>query len=241
MTTLTQVKHLTKTQDDAISAALRYAQHIYDLAKDQPADIQKQLLLNSLPPIAQEWGEVAAEKAASWYDTLRGKTVGDSSFTAAVPDLSGVGDTMAGAIINTASGLYGRDGSLETVTPALNTAIAQQIRTSSRQTVYANMLRDPSKPRYARPANPNACPYCIAASSQGLTYPTADDSHGYHDNCRCQPVPVWQGEKQDEIMDRVDNLTETYYDAQRAAEKELGHAASSKDTINYMRRNNITA
>lgn len=234
------VEALTAGQDEAVAAAQRYVQGIFDIASSMDADTQKQLLLNALPSIAIQFGQVAAEKAARWYEAQRRKALGETEWTASTVPL---GDEFEARIRNgvtaVAGGLYGRDGSIEAVKEPVNTIVDSAVRSASRQTVERNIARDPSKPQLRRFAEPGACPFCIAVCSDMNIY--SDDS-GFHDHCRCQSVPAW-GNKKDDIASRANECYDAYMSAQRELAKEnpnSDHSPSAKATINYMRRNGVT-
>lgn len=232
------VKHLAQTQDQAIAAARRYVQHILEVARDLDADTQKQLLLNSLPSIAQEWGQVAAESAARWYEEQRLAALGDSTYTAKTVTLGPeFTDRIQRGVTAVAGGLYGKDGSIDNVAEPVNTMMDSAIRSASRSTVARNIESDPSGPAWARYAEAGACPFCIAVASQGVVYKSEEKADGqFHDHCRCQAVPVWS-KKADDVSRRSTECLDAYSRAQRDYAREYGEYPSSKETINWMRRN----
>lgn len=231
------VAQLTQTQDQAVAAARRYVAHILEVARDMDADTQKQLLLNALPNVAREWGQVAAESAARWYETQRLAALGDSTYTAKTVMLGPEFEQrIKRGVTAVAGGLYGRDGSVDAVAEPVKTVVDSAVRSASRSTVARNIEADPSGPAWARYAEAGACPFCIAVASQGVAYKSQEKADGqFHDHCRCQAVPVWS-KKADDVSRRSGECLDVWNQAQRDYCREHGEYPSSKETINYMRR-----
>lgn len=151
-------------------------------------------LLEVVPALTREYGEVAATVAAEWYEEVRVKQAA-GRFTAT---LAGVADDAAvqGSVRYASGHLFGDEP--ERALAMLSGALQRYIAYASRETVARNVALDPSRPRFARvPTGRVTCAFCTMLSSRGFVYhsrKTAGEASHYHDDCDCQVVPEWDRE-----------------------------------------------
>ena len=164
-----------------------------DLSRPERA---RDALLEFLPILSDEYGNVAAVAAAEWYESVRKGVLG-GTFAASLGDPIGR-DQVQGTVRWAADGLFSEN---PTATLDLLSGSLQRFVTySSRVTVARNAARDPRKPRFARvPTGAKTCAWCTMLASRGFVYAskkTAGDlGHGagddFHDDCDCQVVVEW--------------------------------------------------
>jgi hypothetical protein len=148
-------------------------------------------LLEIVPLLTREYGELAAVVAAEWYEQVH-----PGAFLAQT-----AAETFPAEGV--ASNVRFHAGSLFTDDPyaalgGLSGAMQRFILYSGRTTVARNVARDPSKPRFGRvPSGVKTCAWCSMLASRGFVYLTAETAglvaSDYHDDCDCAIVPEWEG------------------------------------------------
>lgn len=189
-------------------------------------------LLEVVPQLVREYGDVAATAAAEWYSDLR-LAAGVPGKHLAVLSKGAKSEAVEGTVRRIAGALWGSDPSR--VGSLLGGAMQRYVTYSSRDTIRRNAAKDTAKARYARvPTGAKTCAFCEMAASRGFVYASeraADDA--YHDDCDCQVAVEWKTSKAD--IDGYDPAAmRSRYDAARA------QAASGdpKDILAAMRRMN---
>lgn len=186
-------------------------------------------LIEIVPLLTREYGELVATVAAEWFeevhpDTFLARTAADT-----FPEAGVIGNIRyhAGALFteDPRAALLGISGAMQ-----------RFILYSSRETVARNVRLDPSRPRFGRvPTGAKTCAWCSMLSSRGFVYMNretaglvADD---YHDDCDCQIVPEWEGSNAAISGYDPDRLYAQYLSARDAAD-----TANPKDIAAQMRR-----
>lgn len=150
-------------------------------------------LLEFVPALAREYGDVAATVAAEWYEELRTSAVG-GSFNARLAPLKP--DAAVEASVRYAAGhLF--DGDPADTLAVLSGSLQRFVTYGSRATVARNVQLDPRKPRYARITSGDSCMFCRLMASRGFVY-YSESSAGmrdeWHNDCSCQVSPEWDSE-----------------------------------------------
>lgn len=151
-------------------------------------------LLEFVPALAREYGDVAATVAAEWYEELRTGAVG-GSFNARLAPLKP--DAAVEASVRYAAGhLF--DGDPADTLAVLSGSLQRFVTYGSRATVARNVQLDPRKPRYGRvPSGSRTCAFCLLVASRGWVYHTRETAGAfdhYHSDCNCQVAPQWDAE-----------------------------------------------
>jgi len=176
-------------------------------------------LLEVVPVLVDEFGDVAATAAAEWYEQVRRAQVG-GEFYAQPGDLPDV-DAVRGSVRWAAGELWG-DDPLHTL-DLLNGALQRHITYSSRETVARNAFIDPARPRAARvPSGAVTCAFCLMLASRGFVYHTKQAAgragNDYHDDCDCQIVMSF--DRQNAHIEGYD--PDRLYDMYQAARRTSG-------------------
>lgn len=148
-------------------------------------------LLDALPVLAQEYGDLAATVAAEWYEQVRLEEVG-GSYSARLGATADV-KAVQGSVRWAAGELYTPDPQGTLV--LLRNSLQRYVMQGARDTIAANVQADTGRPRYAVvPTGPTPCPWCLIMASRGWAYSTERNARkhsSYHDSCKCQVVPAW--------------------------------------------------
>lgn len=185
-------------------------------------------LVEIVPLLVQEYGELAAIAAAEWYESVHPGEYLAQTARGTFPE-AGVVESVryhAGA-------LFTDDPSA--VLTGLSGALQRFVFYSGRNTVARNVQRDPSRPRFARvPSGTHTCAWCSLMASRGFVYwsrETAGLNDHWHNDCDCQIVAEWDRDKAHIEGYDPDRLYEMYQAAREAAP-----AASDKAIAAEMRR-----
>lgn len=173
----------------------RLAAFFADLDLSNPGRA-RDALVEFLPILADEYGNVAAVAAAEWYESVRRSDIG-GAFTSVLGDPIDR-ERVEGTVRWAADGLW--TDRPETTLELLSGSLQRFVLYSSRVTVARNVLRDPAKPRFGRvPSGEKTCAWCSMLASRGFVYVSkgsaGDLGRGvgddFHDDCDCQVVMEW--------------------------------------------------
>jgi hypothetical protein len=190
-------------------------------------ELVRDALLEIVPLLVREYGELAATVAAEWFEEVH-----PGAFLAQT-----AADTFPSTAV--AENVRYHAGALFTDDPyatveGLAGALQRFVFYSGRQTVARNVQLDPERPRFARvPSGSRTCAWCSMLASRGFVYlsgETAGINDHYHDDCDCQITPQWDSSAHIEGYD-PDRLYDQYLRAREAA-----GSGDPKDIAAYMRR-----
>lgn len=221
-----------RSNNSELSALVRGAVEDFfrslDLSKP---DVARDALLEFLPVLTSQYGDVAAVLAADYYEEMRGASGAAGRFSA----------SLAAPVSNAAVEAQTRylAGHLWTPTPEailgpLLTAVDKYVKQPGRDTIARNATREGA--RWARvPSGAKTCSWCLLLASRDAVYVSRESAGGgggdsYHGDCNCQPVRIGAGDDYPEGY-----LPEDYYEKYMAARDE---AASNdlNDIAAAMRR-----
>lgn len=170
-----------------------------------------------VPELVAAYGDMAATVAADWYDALREQAQVPGRYRAVLGDVAPAGQAQVAA--RWAAGpLFG--GNPQRALSLLAGSAQRLVQQGGRHTLRRNTVQDPSGPRWARaPGGSKPCAWCRMLASRGAVYLSRKSAGGgvdndWHDECNCQPVPVWG---QQELPYDADALYQQYADARAAA------------------------
>lgn len=212
MATPADVASFRSTQRDLVALALAelvawWEQFIASLTGDVPV-VEMEAFTAEL---VATYGDAAALAAVDWYDELREAAAVPGRFRARMADPAPRG--QAAAVARWAAGpLFGGRPDQRQALEHLSGAVQRLVLQPARETVAANVDRDPADARWARvPSGATTCAFCRLLASRGAVYHSEETAGGmansYHSACDCVPTPVWPGEA--EPYD-VDALLEEY-------------------------------
>lgn len=164
---------LDEARRDLMSLAAQF-----DLAN--PAQV-RDALLELVPMLVNEYGDLAAVAAAEWYEDVRPA----GGFTTQLADVADEA-AVRGSVQALAGGLW--DDVPSDAIEQISASMERHIKYSSRATIARNVAADPMRPRYGRiPKGAKTCAWCEMLASRGFVYVTEEtagivEDH-YHDQC----------------------------------------------------------
>lgn len=184
-----------------------------DLTKPESA---RDELLEFVPALVREYGDVAATVAAEWYEQVRLEQVG--AYNATTVNVTNRAQVQ-GSVRYAAGQLFTDDpGKMLALVAG---GVQRYVLASQRGTVARNVQQDPSKPRFARvPTGAKTCAWCTLLASRGFVYlnrQTAGINDHYHDDCNCQAVAEWDSSQSGIAGYDPADLSAKYEDARAAA------------------------
>lgn len=213
-----------------------------------PLDDPRQLANDLADVMAELYGDfslMTAALAADFYDELRGAAGVSEPFAASIaPDLP-VAQLESSASWAAGGAWTDADKALRDSAASLD----RMVTARDRETTMLNVEADPSEPRYARFAQPDACAFCALLASRGAVYwseesatfagATRDERRQretegdkYHDWCGCEPVAVWKSSGFE-----LPEYATPWVDAYDAARDALPPFPSLKTVLAHMRAN----
>lgn len=200
-------------------------------------DVVRDALLEFVPIIVREYGELAASVAAEWYEELRAQHPGLPAYGVTLGGIAAQ-EAVVGSVRYASGSLFVAEQGNALAT--LLGSIQRHIHYSSRETIRRNAARDPGRPRYARvPTGAKTCAWCNMLASRGFVYHSeASASVGasgddFHDDCDCEVVVEFDRDQHHIDGYDPDAMYERYLAARRAVG---GVNPSMKAIVAKMRR-----
>lgn len=177
-----------RRQNDAIAKAVtRDLTAFWSRLDISDAESARDALLAFMPRLVSQYGDLAAAVAADMYDDMRRAAGARRTFRAVMaPSVSE--EIVAQRVRFGAQHLW--TASPEQTLKFLEGAATKYALEPGRETVRLSAQKDPAKPRWVRVAEPDACDYCLQRAGVEIT-DTDPEFYEYHDNCRCDPAPVF--------------------------------------------------
>lgn len=155
-------------------------------------------LLNFVPLLTQQFGELAALVAQDWFEELRFDAI-DAGQIAAIGRATSYQAVRTDPVILTVSAAsrsywqhrLATDGP-DAVVSSIKDSATRAVRTSGRQTITRNADRDPAARGWQRMTRTGACRFCRALASRGGVYTRQSVRFAAHGpKCNCVAAPVW--------------------------------------------------
>lgn len=199
MTTREDVERLRAAQSEVVDLAQTDLAVVFESLELARPELVRDTLIEAVPALVREYGDIAATVAAEWYEAVRAGQVSGSY----VARLGGVVPEAAPvSSVRYAAGHLFTDAP-EQALKVLNGALQRHVLYSGRDTVARNVKLDPARPRFGRiPTGGETCAWCEMMASRGFVYYSArsagDMGRGvgddFHDWCDCAVVAEWDRE-----------------------------------------------
>lgn len=195
MTSLADANRFSKTQAILKNKALK---ELKKRLRGLPELVDETELLEFLnrllPELLDQYGLVAAEAAAQWYEQIHP----DANYRAIVDraDISVLrGRLDVDTAFYAAKNQQGQDGLAQALFDKISPDFEREMTRRARRTVRRNIRFDPSKPRWARiPYGRKTCAFCVMLASRGFAYHTQETAgykEKFHSDCDCRIIPHW--------------------------------------------------
>ncbi|MCZ9884142.1 VG15 protein [Arthrobacter sp. B2a2-09] len=190
-------------------------------------------LLEFLPHLIAEYGQVAEVLAMDWYDELRGASGAVGRFTSTAAPASVTAERVQQKIRFLAEQLWTPDPA--SILGSLKLATDKYVKQHGRDTLSWNADREGAF--WARvPSGEKTCSWCLILASRDAVYlskksaSTRADGSAYHGKCDCQPVPLRPGDDYPPGY-----LPDNYYDMYQIARDAAG-SGDMKEIAAALRR-----
>lgn len=189
MTSRDDVNRLTAAQRELVRMAKNELSGFFATVDLSRPELVRDALLEIVPLLVREYGELAATVAAEWYESVH-----PGAFLARTASETFSEGAVAANVRYHAGGLF-TDNPYATLA-GLSGALQRFVLYSSRTTVARNVQLDRERPRFGRvPTGEKTCAWCSMLASRGFVYLTKETAgivaSDYHDDCDCQIVPEW--------------------------------------------------
>lgn len=229
MTSRDDLNRLTDAQRELVRMAQNELRGFFSTVDLTLPERVRGALLEIVPLLTREYGELVATVAAEWFEQVHPGTFLAQTAAETFPS-AGVTENVR----------Y-HAGSLFTDDPyaalsGISGAMQRFILYSGRTTVARNVQLDPSNPRFGRvPTGAKTCAWCSLLASRGFIYLTRESAgivaSDYHDDCDCQIVPEWESGTSHIAGYDPDRLYDQYLQA-----REASGSGDPKDIAASMRR-----
>lgn len=151
----------------------------------------REALDDFLPRLVEVYGSLNAQAAVEWYADLRVRQGIHNTFTPTPAPL-----TPAPAIharVRSALAPLAVKADADAALADVSESVEGWVHAAKRDTIVANVARDPAKPRFARvPMGPTTCEFCLVLAGRDFVYytrQTAGELNRFHGHCDCEIVP----------------------------------------------------
>lgn len=154
---------------------------------DRPESARDQLL-EFVPLLVSQYGEVAASFAADWYDEMRDAEGMPGRFRAETQD-SPYEDATEGLVRRAAGALF-TESPVDALV-ALTASAGKYALAAGRETITAATDRDPRASGWKRVTRSGSCRFCRMLAQRGAVYKESSAFFASHGDCNCAAVPSW--------------------------------------------------
>jgi hypothetical protein len=191
MVSRADVDALARGGSSAAILAKRDLDKFWSAFSGRAPEVFRDALLDFVPDLVRQYGDIASTVAAEWYEDNRARAVGGSYNALTSPGVAV--EQVQGGVRYAAGHLFTDDPTQGLA--LLSGALQRYVLYSTRDTVARNVQRDPRRPRFGRiPSGAKTCAFCTLMASRGFVYlnrETAGLHKDYHDDCDCQIVAEW--------------------------------------------------
>lgn len=178
-------------------------------------------LLEFMPLLVAEYGQVASALSMEWYEQLRLESGQTAAFLVAAPLVASIAPERVEAKVRyLAAQLWTPEP--EKILAGLTKASDKYVKQFGRDTIASNAEREGAS--WARvPTGGKTCAWCLILASRDAVYLSEEsaltraDGDRYHGFCDCEAVPIWGPDDYPEGY-----LPDDYYDMYRAAREAAG-------------------
>lgn len=157
-----------------------------DLARPEAA---RDALMEFMPVLTQQYGDLAASVAVEWFDELRAEADVAGRFRATQAAAASTAQAQ-GTVRWAASHLWTEDPS-GMLAPLMG-AVRRLVLDPARQTIVDSSDADPKSVGWQRNVRPTGCDFCVMLSGRGGIYRSEKSAtFASHDHCTCTASPSW--------------------------------------------------
>jgi len=187
MASRSDVNQLRTANDGIVRLATRDLTKFWGSLNLAKPDAARDALLEFIPTLVTEYGDIAATVAADWYDNLRVAAGIRGTFAAVLAD--GVPDAAVTSTVRFGAGHLFTDvpsGTLD----FLSGAVSKYVLQPGRDTIVGSARADPSAHGWYRISG-GGCSFCEMLAGRGAVYREDSADFAAHDHCKCGVAPSW--------------------------------------------------
>lgn len=189
MATAADVERLRQANQAVETLALRALREFWASLDLNRPEAVRDALVEFLPALTGQYGEIAAVVAADWYDELREAADVRSRFSA----------VMASPVPAEAAVAQVRFGAQHLFTPTpqqtltfLEGTTSKYVLQPGRDSVAESTRLDPDAAGWHRETRHNACKFCrMLAGRGGVYHKESTAKFAAHHHCHCVALPSW--------------------------------------------------
>lgn len=186
------------------------------------SDDFRALMLDAFPELVLQYGSIAADLAAVWYDEA-GPGLDYMARVADPPPLAKFTESATWAL-NTGSGMDALG--------LLGGTFQRGLWDMSRDTTLANVEAEPGA-GWARTGRPTACKFCRMLIGRGAVYSENTSTFHSHDRCYCDAVAVRTPGQVAQADQWLAQYNEARASVEGASTKALGSILREMDALNF--------
>lgn len=236
MTTRRDVERLSDAGRRLVAMAKRDMDELFRRLDLSTPDVARDAVLEIMPELVREYGELASLAAAEWYEEVREAAGVTSAHTTSLSSGANL-DAVAGSSRYATRHFWGDDPAA--ALGLLSGMLQRYILYGTRDTVRRNVEQDMARPRYARvPSGVHTCAFCEMVASRGFVYHNETKAgkrglgNDFHDDCDCQIVVEFDADQHHIEGYDPDAMYERYLSARDG----LGDYPTTNDILANMRR-----
>lgn len=175
---------------DLTTLARRDLAAFWALVQDWPVERIRDALMDVLPALGDQYGDAAAELAASYFETARERADARGSF---VPVLAERPQRARWEALSRwgVDPLFAAEPDAATALSRVSGGLQRTIADQHRLTVVESSLADPAASGWRRVGVGDNCGFCRMLIDRGHVYTEAGVTFRSHDHCNCAAAPSW--------------------------------------------------
>ena len=164
---------------------------IFNSITHDVAEEVRDLLLDELPALIEDYHLAASSLAADWYDDLREAAEVRGSFQAITADLPDPEQINAAIRFGVGPLFTPNPNSADALT-LLQGSVQRIMANGHRDTVRRSSIQDRRTTGWARYGNGDTCRFCRMLIGRGDVYRADTAKFGAHDHCKCVAGPIFE-------------------------------------------------
>ena len=189
MASLVQMEEFRRANERIAELARRDLEAFFGTLDLTRPELARDALLEFVPVLTDQYGNLAASVAAEWFDELRAEAGVRGTFRASQSPSMPV-DMAQSTVRWSASHLF-TDNPTGMLAP-LAGEVLKMVLQPSRDTIVDQVAADPYGVGWHRNARPTACDFCIMLAGRGAIYRSERSaSFASHGHCYCSASPSW--------------------------------------------------
>lgn len=175
---------------DLAALARRDLAAFWALVQDWPVEQIRDALMDVLPALGDQYGDAAAELAASYFETARERADARGSFA---PVLAERPDRARWEALSRwgVDPLFAAEPDAVAALSRVSGGLQRTIADQHRLTVVESSLADPAASGWRRVGVGDNCGFCRMLIDRGRVYTEAGVTFRSHDHCNCAAAPSW--------------------------------------------------